>query len=117
MNIYEIRTCQFNSIDKYGNIGRLIYNDSQKQLCIMDLETRIATDIFTQEQFYVLKRDKTNRIAAEESDKIIFNQKYGVDAKPYDMDNLSLADYYKTSFAYLKTICKKTKGGRQKIKG
>lgn len=116
MNIYKIRTCRFTSIDPYGSICRLNYEISEDQICVMNLETSVATDIFTQEQFYVLKRDKSHRIAKEEFDKITLKQKYGVEVNPYDIGDLGLIDYYKTSLAYLKTVYKKSKDGHQKIK-
>lgn len=81
MLYYEIRTCKFKESLQQEFTRHLYYDESEYQLCTMDKDTRIATDVITKEQFYVLKKDNYYRILASEAPKIEMNKKYGVEIK------------------------------------
>ena len=67
--------------------------------CIID-ENFVATDIFTKEQFYILKKDITNRILASEKDKIVMNKTYGIHYKKINLLYLPELEQKKLLDAY-----------------
>lgn len=100
MDIYNVMACKFISMEPSESVYRLITEGYSEHYCVID-ENSVATDIFTKEQFYILKKDVTNRILASEKDKIVMNQTYGIHAKKVNLSYLNEIEQKKLRIAYL----------------
>ena len=99
MEIYNVMACKFVSMEPSECVYQLITEGYSEHYCIID-ENFVATDIFTKEQFYILKKDITNRILASEKDKIVMNKTYGIHYKKINLLYLPELEQKKLLDAY-----------------
>lgn len=115
MEIYEVIVCKFCGREKGDFVEKLEVEDYTQHICVFNHDTRIAKDLESEEEFYVLKKDGYGRILNCESDKIDLNTKLGVAILPFvNMDELSLKRQIKIYRNYRKVLKEKTKQDKQK---
>lgn len=116
MDIYNVTVCKFSSVEPHGNIHRLITEQYDNYYCVVDFENSIATNIFTGEQFYILKKNNKNRILGSEKDKIVLNQNYGITVNKINLKTLPIREQIKLALGYLKfSIVKNKEKQSQKV--
>ena len=103
-NIYEVTVCRFISAEAHGYVQRLITDEYITWKCLIDFEHSIATNLFTGEQVYILKRNDKNKILSSEKDKIVMGVNYGVSMSRLNFKTLSTKEQVKIKLAYLKHI-------------
>lgn len=116
MDIYNVTVCKFTAIEQHDCVQRLITDEYIKCQCLIDFENSIATNIFTGEQFYILKKDSRNRILCSEKDKIVLNKNYGVGVSKIKLKTLSKKEQIKLTLEYLKFSIPKSKKEKQSQK-
>ena len=117
MNIYKVSTCKFTEAADHSYITRLAVDKYVDHFCTFDCETNIATDLFSQEQFYVLKKSSNNRILQSEVAKINFVDSFGVRIEKLKLKSLSRSEQIQLGLAYYKyQILSRTKGKQKVIK-
>lgn len=112
MDFYNVLVCKFIDLEDHVYVKRLIVDNYVQHICTVDFENRIATDIMSGEEFYILAKNNENRILSSEKSKIEMNTNYGVELKPLNYSKLGTKEQIKLSLLYLKLKLSK----QQKIK-
>lgn len=115
MEIYDVTVCKFCGREAGDIVEKLEVLEYTKHICVFDNSSRIAKDLETLEEFYVLRKNDQNRILASETDKIALNINLGVDIKPFtNMEELPLKRQLKIYRNLRKIEKEKSQKGKQK---
>lgn len=110
MNIYDVKVCKFISIDRADSSYILKRSDYETHYCVIDFESFTAIDLFSGEQFRILKKNVDGKILG--SEKVELNQEYAIYVNNVDFAQLTWWFAYRLKFSYLRMQLLKTKSNR-----
>lgn len=99
-NIYDVKVCNFNSMEMHGNVCRLNYEKIETHYCVVDFDKSLAIDIFTNEQFHILSKNGLNQI--KETEEVELNKNYATYVSLLDYSRLTKEQQRKLKWAYFK---------------
>lgn len=100
MNIYEVKVCEFHSIEPAGSVSKLHRGEFVTHYCVVDFSNFLAVDIFTEQQYQILQRNEQAQILS--SEKVELYKEYALYFQKLDQTKLSEKELKKIKLAYLK---------------
>jgi len=101
MDIYDVKVCKFISKEQHGNVWRLNRSDFITHYCVVDFDNLIARDIFSGEQFRVLRKMEDGKIY--DMEKVELNCDYALYLNLLELSQLSKCELFKVKLACLKS--------------